>query len=45
MLRQLCVPEDAMPGPDENEVVLKAMLNGIEESAVKLVRKHYHRPR
>ena len=25
-----------MPSPDDNEVVLKAMLNGIGESAVKL---------
>ncbi len=36
MLRQLCVPEEAMLGPDDKEVVLKAMLNGIGESTVKL---------
>ena len=36
MRRQICVPEEAIPGADDKEVVLKAMLNRIGESTVKL---------
>jgi len=36
MLRRLGISEEAMPGPDDKEAALKAMLDGIGESEIKL---------